>query len=74
MKSSSGRSSSLPSAIFKPGGSQDDDEAGDAGEDDDAAGAPKAPKPELSMNVGLQFGLTDVASDGALKFQGSLAF
>ena len=29
---------------------------------------------ELSLNVGVQFGLTDVTSDGALKFQGSLAF
>jgi hypothetical protein len=29
---------------------------------------------ELSFNVGVQFGLTDVTSDGALKFQGSLAW
>ena len=29
---------------------------------------------EFSMNVGVQFGLTDVTSDSALKFQGSLAF
>ena len=29
---------------------------------------------ELSLNVGVQFGLTDATSDTALKFQGSLAF
>jgi hypothetical protein len=29
---------------------------------------------EFSMNVGLQFGLTDLTSDGAVKFQGPLAF
>jgi hypothetical protein len=29
---------------------------------------------EFALNVGVQFGLTDVTSDTALKFQGSLAF
>jgi hypothetical protein len=29
---------------------------------------------EFSMNVGVQFGLTDATSDTALKFQGSLQF
>jgi hypothetical protein len=29
---------------------------------------------EFSLNVGVQFGLTDVTSDTALKFQGSLSF
>ncbi len=29
---------------------------------------------ELSLNVGVQFGLTDASSDMALKFQGSLSF
>jgi hypothetical protein len=28
----------------------------------------------FSMNVGVQFGLTDATSDTALKFQGSLSF
>ena len=28
----------------------------------------------FSVNVGLQFGLTDATSDTALKFQGSLSF
>ena len=31
------------------------------------------PEMEFSLNVGVQFGLTDVTSDTALKFQGSLA-
>ncbi len=31
-------------------------------------------KLDLSLNVGVQFGLTDATSDTALKFQGSLAF
>ncbi len=35
------------------------------------ATATKPPETEFSMNVGLQFGLTDVTSDTALKFQGS---
>jgi hypothetical protein len=64
-----------PTLFFKPGEAEDDDdEAGDVGEDDEAKGAPQPPKAEFSMNVGYQFGLTDVTSDGALKFQGSLAF
>jgi hypothetical protein len=29
---------------------------------------------EISLNVGVQFGLTDLTSDTALKFQGSLGF
>ena len=29
---------------------------------------------EFSLNVGVQFGLTDATSDTALKFQGSLSF
>jgi hypothetical protein len=45
------------------------------GDDDNAKGnAPGPAKTEFSMNIGYQFGLTDVTSDGALKFQGSLAF
>ena len=65
-----------PTLFFKPGGDDDDEEVGDVGEGDDDAdnGATKAPEKEFSMNVGVQFGLTDLTSDGALKFQGSLAF
>jgi hypothetical protein len=64
-----------PTLFFKPGGGEDDEAVGNVGEDDDAGGnAPEPAKTEFSMNVGVQFGLTDVTSDGALKFQGSLAF
>jgi hypothetical protein len=28
----------------------------------------------FSMNIGVQFGLTDVTSDAALKLQGELSF
>ena len=37
----------------------------------------RPPRPrtmEFSLNVGVQFGLTDATSDTALKFQGSLSF
>jgi hypothetical protein len=33
-----------------------------------------APQKAFSMNVGVQFGLTDVTSDAALKLQGELSF
>lgn len=60
-----------PTLFYNPGG--DDDEAeGENGDDDDKAA--EAPDMEFSLNVGVQFGLTDVTSDTALKFQGSLAF
>ena len=45
---------------------------GKAGGDDKKAGKPEVS--EFTMNVGLQFGLTDAASDAALKLQGSLEF
>jgi hypothetical protein len=68
-----------PTLFWKPGGGEEDEEVGDVGEDDDDNGkgkgkAPEPAKTEFSMNIGYQFGLTDVTSDGALKFQGSLAF
>ena len=61
-----------PTLFWNPGGG-DEDEGEEAGGDDDekVAGPPDI---ELSFNVGVQFGLTDVTSDGALKFQGSLAW
>ena len=65
-----------PTLFWQPGGN-DDEEAGDVGEGDDDNAKGNAPKPastEFSMNIGYQFGLTDFTSDGALKFQGSLAF
>jgi hypothetical protein len=66
-----------PTLFWKPGGDDDDEEVGDVGEDDDDddnGGATKAPETEFSMNVGLQFGLTDMTSDTAMKFQGSIGF
>ena len=62
-----------PTLFYMPGGSDDDDEGNGGGDDDDKkVGGP--PEMEFSLNVGVQFGLTDVTSDTALKFQGSLAF
>jgi hypothetical protein len=43
------------------------------GGDDDEKGGGGA-EPEFSMNIGVQFGLTDATSEGALKVQGSLQF
>jgi hypothetical protein len=67
-----------PTLFWKPGGDDDDEAVGDVGEsdgDDNGKGnTPEPAKTEFSMNVGVQFGLTDVTSDSALKFQGSLAF
>ena len=64
-----------PTLFWQPGGGGE--EAGDVGEGDDDNAKGNAPEPastEFSMNVGVQFGLTDATSDTALKFQGSLAF
>ena len=54
-------------------GGDDDEGKAKAGGDDDDKGAGAADT-EFSMNVGVQFGLTDATSDAALKFQGSLSF
>jgi hypothetical protein len=59
-----------PTLFYNPG--EDDDEgAGQADDDEKVAGPAKM---DFSLNVGVQFGLTDATSDTALKFQGSLAF
>jgi hypothetical protein len=58
-----------PTLFWNPGG---DDEEAKGGDDDEKVAGP--PDMELSFNVGVQFGLTDATSDGALKFQGSLAW
>jgi hypothetical protein len=64
---------SLGPTIFYNFGDEDSDKA-KAGEGDDN-GKVSGPAPTaFSMNVGVQFGLTDATSDTALKFQGSLAF
>jgi hypothetical protein len=59
-----------PTLFYNPGG--EEDEGGEEGEGDESVAAPR--KVELSLNVGVQFGLTDVTSDTAVKFQGSLGF
>jgi hypothetical protein len=61
-----------PTLFYNPGG-DDDDKAG-GGDDDDKKKEAGPSQMEFSLNVGVQFGLTDVTSDTALKFQGSLAF
>jgi len=40
----------------------------------EATAEPGPVQMELTFNVGVQFGLTDAASDTALKFQGALSF
>jgi hypothetical protein len=57
-----------PTLFFNPAA----EEEGELQNDDDrVAGTTKI---EFSMNLGVQFGLTDATSDTALKFQGSLNF
>ncbi len=62
-----------PTLFYKPG-DDDDDEGGGNGGDDDKMKVGGPPEMEFSLNVGVQFGLTDVTSDTALKFQGTLEF
>ena len=57
-----------PTLFYNPGG---DDDEGVGGDDEKVAGPAEM---EFSLNVGVQLGLTDVTSDTALNFQGSLAF
>jgi hypothetical protein len=63
-----------PTLFYNPGG--EDDDVGGEGDEDEAeekeGGGPA--EMEFSLNVGVQFGLTDATSDTALKFQGGLAF
>ena len=60
-----------PTLFYIPGG-DDDDDNGNGDDDKKKVGGP--PEMEISLNVGLQFGLTDLTSDTALKFQGTLEF
>ncbi len=61
-----------PTLFYNPG----EEEDGEGGENGDRGEAKVAAPPgmALSLNVGVQFGLTDLTSDTALKFQGTLAF
>jgi hypothetical protein len=63
-----------PTLFYMPGGDDDDDNGNGNGDDDDKKKVGGAPEMEFSMNVGVQFGLTDLTSDTALKFQGALEF
>ena len=60
-----------PTLFYNPGG---DDSIGGLGGDDDDDEIAGEPEMEFVFNVGLQFGLTDAASDTALKFQGAIEF
>jgi hypothetical protein len=62
---------SLGPTLFYNPGEDDDEDVGQANDDEKVAGPAKM---DFSLNVGVQFGLTDATSDTALKFQGSLAF
>jgi hypothetical protein len=63
-----------PTLFYIPGGSDNDDDNGNGGDDNDDKKLAGPAEMEFSLNVGVQFGLTDVTSETALKFQGSLAF
>jgi hypothetical protein len=63
-----------PTLFYNPGGDDDDEGGGNGDDDNNNKKASGPPDMEFSLNVGVQFGLTDVTSDAALKFQGSLAF
>jgi hypothetical protein len=66
-----------PTLFYTPGGGGDDDDdngMGNGDDDDDNRRVAGPPEMELSLNLGVQFGLTDATSDTALKFQGSLGF
>jgi hypothetical protein len=62
-----------PTLFFNFGGDEDEASQG-SGDDDDRERSSGPPQMSFSVNVGLQFGLTDATSDGALKFQGELNF
>jgi hypothetical protein len=62
-----------PTLFYNPG-EDEDDEGGGNGDDDDEDRVAEGPEMEISLNVGVQFGLTDATSDTAVKFQGGLAF
>jgi len=62
-----------PTLFYKFGGEDEVNGGNDEGNvHEKKVGQP--PALTYSMNVGVQFGLTDATSDTALKFQGSLSF
>ena len=65
---------SIGPTLFFASGDDDDDDNGGNGDDDDERKVGGPPEMELLFNVGVQFGLTDMTSDTAVKFQGSIGF
>ena len=65
---------SIGPTLFFLGNGDDDDDDENGGDDDDERKVGGPPETEISFNVGVQFGLTDVTSDPAVKFQGSIGF
>ena len=63
-----------PTLFWNPGDNEDEGDEKEGKGDNDNEKVAGPPEMELSFNVGVQFGLTDAASDTALKFQGSLSF
>jgi hypothetical protein len=61
-----------PTLFYNASNDEDDDKEDKMADNDDKVTGP--PEMEFSLNVGLQFGLTDATSDTALKFQGELDF
>jgi hypothetical protein len=61
-----------PTLFLNLGDADEGDENKGRSEDDAKSGG--APQMAFSMNIGVQFGLTDVTSDAALKLQGELSF
>jgi opacity protein-like surface antigen len=61
-----------PTIFINFGG--DDGDAGEAKADDADDDKESQKSTEFQMNVGVQFGLTELASDAALKVQGALQF
>jgi hypothetical protein len=61
-----------PTLFYNPG--EEEDEGGENGDDEDEDRVAEGPEMEISLNVGVQFGLTDATSDTAVKFQGALGF
>lgn len=64
---------SLGPTLFFMSGDDDEDENGN-GEDNEEKRVGGPPETEISLNVGVQFGLTDFTSDTAVKFQGAIGF
>jgi hypothetical protein len=63
-----------PTLFYNPSDDDDDEGGANGNDNDDEDKVAEAPEMEVSLNVGVQFGLTDTTSDTAVKFQGALGF